>query len=70
MHFSLLSEIYRQPTKIENFNSLRSRCLEVVGAHYFQAPATQAIKILTDYPQSNWILTDDKQLDAPIQTLF
>ena len=53
MHFYLLPEIYRQPTKIENFNSLRSRCLEVVGAHYFQAPATQAIKILTDYPQSN-----------------
>ena len=55
MHFYLLSEIYRQPTKIENFNSLRmrSRCLEVVGAHYFQAPAAQAIKILTDYPQSN-----------------
>ena len=53
MHFDLLSEIYRQPAKIENFNSLRSRCLEVVGAHYFQAPATQAIKILTDYRQSN-----------------
>ena len=70
MHFYLLSEIYRQPTKIENFNSLRSRCLEVVGAHYFQAPAAQAIKILTDYPQSNWILTDDKQLDATIKTLF
>ena len=70
MHFYLLSEIYRQPTKIENFNSLRSRCLEVVGAHYFQAPGTQAIKILTNYAQSNWILTDDKQLDAPIQTLF
>ena len=53
MHFYLLPEIYRQPTKIENFNSLRSRCLKVVGAHYFLAPATQAIKILTDYPQSN-----------------
>ena len=70
MHFYLLPEIYRQPTKIENFNSLRSRCLEVVSAHYFQAPAAQAFKILTDYPQSNWILTDDKQLDATIQTLF
>ena len=53
MHFYLLSEIYRQPTKIENFNSLRGRRLEVVSAHYFQAPATQAIKILTAYRQSN-----------------
>ena len=27
-------------------------------------------KSLTDYRQSNWILTDNRQVDLPIQTLL